>query len=181
MVGDVQQQPGWGDDVPLTAPPTLYIPAAQTPDGFLKGIHIWFSPNWVVRVTGSPQNVMRGIEDVAAKIDPMVPIAAFHTIQDLRSRSLAFQRFQALLLAALSTLALVLAIVGIYGLMSQSVAERRRELGIRIALGSTLERAIRDAAAPGILLALGGVVAGCLLGMMSAGRSEAPGLGRGHS
>ena len=179
VVGDVQQQPGWGDDIPLTAPPTLYIPAAQTPDAFLKGIHIWFSPNWVVRAAGSPQSVMRGIEEVAAKIDSMVPIAAFHTVQDLRSRSLAFQRFQALLLAALSALAL--AIVGIYGLMSQSVAERRRELGIRIALGSTLERAIRDAAAPGILLALGGVVAGCLLGMMSAGRSEAPGLGRGHS
>ena len=73
-----------------------------------------------------------------------------------------------MLLAAISGLALVLAVVGIYGLMAQSVVERRREMGIRIALGSSLARAIGDAALPGVLLALAGVVAGCLLAGLSA-------------
>ena len=71
-------------------------------------------------------------------------------------------------MAAISGLALVLAVVGIYGLMAQSVVERRREMGIRIALGSSLARAIGDAALPGVLLALAGVVAGCLLAGLSA-------------
>ena len=80
---------------------------------------------------------MSGVPNIAAKIDPLLPIAAFHTIEDLRAESLKSQRFEATLLATLSALALLLAVVGIYGLMAQSVAERRREMGIRIALGST--------------------------------------------
>jgi ABC-type antimicrobial peptide transport system permease subunit len=70
-------------------------------------------------------------------------------------------------LGTLSGLALVLAIVGIYGLMAQSVVERRRELGIRLALGSSISRTIRDAALPGITLAGAGVAAGCLLAALS--------------
>src|SRR5712692_3097049 len=73
-----------------------------------------------------------------------------------------------MLLSTISALALILAVVGVYGLMAQSVAERRRELGIRIALGSTLARAIRDAALPGVSLALAGVAAGSLLAALSS-------------
>jgi ABC-type antimicrobial peptide transport system permease subunit len=111
---------------------------------------------------------MSGVPNIAAKIDPLLPIAAFHTIEDLRAESLKSQRFEATLLATLSALALLLAVVGIYGLMAQSVAERRREMGIRIALGSTAAQAIRDAVAPGILLALMGVAVGCVLAAVSS-------------
>jgi ABC-type antimicrobial peptide transport system permease subunit len=58
--------------------------------------------------------------------------------------------------------------VGIYGMMSQSVVERRRELGIRMALGATVFEAIREATLPGVMLALAGVAAGCLLAGLSA-------------
>lgn len=168
VVGDVQQKSNWGGDGPLGAKPTIYMPVSQTSDGFVKLVHTWFSPSWIVRASGSPQTVIRGMQSAAGAIDPLLPIAAFHTIQDLRAESLAWQRFQATLLAALSGLALVLAVVGIYGLMSQSVAERRREMGIRIALGSSRSRAIREASLPGILLAIAGVLVGCLLAALSA-------------
>lgn len=134
----------------------------------MKLVHVWFDPNWVVRVAGAPSGVIPGIQNAASAIDPMLPIAEFRTFDDLRRASVSAERFQATLLASLSGLALILAIVGIYGLMSQSVVERKRELGIRMALGSTTSEAIRDATLPGVLLALSGVVVGCILAGFSA-------------
>jgi hypothetical protein len=168
VVGDVQQTPGWDQTAPVQPTPTAYIPSSQTSGELLTLIHTWFSPSWIVRALGPPANIIRELQTIAAQVDPLLPIAAFHSIEDLRADSLQSQRFEATLLTALSSLALLLAVVGIYGLMAQSVAERRREMGIRIALGSTLPRAIRSAAAPGIFLALMGVLAGCVLAALSS-------------
>ena len=164
--GNVQQRSGWGNFGPLAVTPTAYVPVAQMSGDFTT-LHTWFPPKWIVRVNGSPDQVMRGIQKITATLDPLLPIAAFRTIDQLRSQALSEQRFQAALLGTLSGLALVLAIVGIYGLMAQSVVERRRELGIRLALGSSISRTIRDAALPGITLAGVGVAAGCLLAVLS--------------
>jgi predicted permease len=167
IVGDVQQSAGFGNFGPLAPVPNAYVPAGQFNDGLMKMVNTWFAPSWVVRVTGAPAGVMQGIQNVASTIDPLVPIAEFRTIDDLRSSSLSSQRFQATLLGSLSSLALLLAIVGIYGLMSQSVVERRRELGIRMALGATLAQAIREAMLPGLILAVVGVAVGCFLAGLS--------------
>ncbi len=167
VVGDVQETAGWGDFGPLGTVPMIYVPAAQTSDSFVQMVHTWFPPHWVIRTAGSSESVTRGIRDVAETIDPLLPISAFRTLQELRSRSLGEQRFHATLLATLAGLALLLAVIGLYGLMSQSVMERRREMGIRMALGSSVSRAIRDAALPGVLLALTGVAAGCVLAGLS--------------
>ena len=115
IAGDVQQSAGFGNFGPLAAVPNAYVPAGQFNDGFMKMVNTWFAPSWVVRVTGAPAGVMQGIQNVASTIDPLVPIAEFRTIDDLRSSSLASHRFQATLLGSLSGLALLLAIVGIYG------------------------------------------------------------------
>ena len=168
VIGDVQQAPGWDRTAPLQPTPTAYILASQISSESLTLIHTWFSPSWIVRASGPPASIIRGIQRVAATVDPMLPIAAFHNIEDLRAESLKSQRFEATLLATLSALALLLAVVGIYGLMAQSVAERRREMGIRIALGSSVSRAVRDAVTPGILLALVGIAAGCALAAFSS-------------
>ena len=168
VVGDVQQSSGFGDFGPLAPVADVYVPAAQVAGGFFKLVHAWFDPSWVVRTEGAPSGVISGVEKVAATIDPLVPIAKFQTFDDLRRQSVSDQSFQATLLGSLSGLALLLAIVGIYGLMSQSVVERTRELGIRMALGATLSRAIREATLPGVALAVAGVAVGCLLAGMSA-------------
>jgi predicted permease len=168
VIGDVQQTPGWDQTAPLQPTPTAYILASQVSSQLLTLVHTWFSPSWIVRASGPPASIIRGIQRVAATVDPLLPIAAFHNIEDIRAESLKSQRFEATLLATLSALALLLAVVGIYGLMAQSVAERRREMGIRIALGSSIARAIRDVVAPGIVLALVGIAAGCGLAAMSS-------------
>ena len=168
VVGDVQQSSGFGDFGPLAPVPNVYVPAAQVEGEFFKLVHVWFDPSWVVRVAGTPASVIPGIQNAASTIDPLLPIAKFRTFDDLRRESVSSERFQATLLASLSGLALVLAIVGIYGLMSQSVVERTRELGIRMALGATVSQAIREATLPGVMLALAGVAVGCLLAGLSA-------------
>ncbi len=144
------------------------FPSRRWTAEFLKLVHVWFDPSWVVRVSGIPASVIPGIQNAASAIDPLLPIAEFRTFDDLRRLSVSAERFQATLLGSLSGLALVLAIVGIYGLMSQSVVERRRELGIRMALGASVSEAIREATLPGVLLAIAGIAAGCVLAGLSA-------------
>jgi predicted permease len=160
IVGDVEQVSSFGSYEPLAPIPAIYIPVAQTTKPFLALVHTWFSPSWVVRTAAPPATAFRQVSEATTALDPLLPIAAFRTVDDLRSKSLAWERFQALLLTSLAALALVLAVTGIYGLMSQSVQERRRELGVRLALGGSLPRVLRDAIVPGLLMAFAGVAVG---------------------
>jgi ABC-type antimicrobial peptide transport system permease subunit len=86
----------------------------------------------------------------------------------VRSRSLDFQRFLTTLLSVLAGLALLLAAIGIYGLIANSVVERTRELGIRMALGATVGQAMRTVAMAGVLLAAAGVLIGSILARAAA-------------
>ena len=162
VVGDIQQKAGWGNWGPLAPMPAAYIPAAQTSDAFLKMVHTWFSPSWFVRRRGpmDPKAVASAMQRAVQSVDPLLPFAKFRTLDDVRSETLATQRAQAVLLGSLALLALVLAAVGLYGLVASSVGERTRELGIRMALGATTYRASVAAAAPGITLAAVGVTIG---------------------
>jgi predicted permease len=164
VVGDIQQKSGWGEDFGPVAPmPDVYIPATQVDDKFMQLVHVWFSPSWVVRTTGPPEGIIAGMQRALQAVDPQLPFAGFHSMEDVRYQALAQERFQAFLLGALAGLALLLAAVGIYGLIANSVAERTRELGIRLALGATVPQAMRAVALPGVALALAGVVVGSVL------------------
>ena len=164
VVGDVQQKSGWGENFgPLAAMPDVYIPAAQTDGKSLQMVHVWFSPSWIVRSSGAAEGTIAGMQRALGAVDPRLPFAGFHSMDDVRYRALAEERFQAVLLGALAGLALLLAAVGIYGLIANSVAERTRELGIRLALGATVAQAMRSVALPGVALALAGVIVGSVL------------------
>ena len=164
VVGDIQQKSGWGEDFGPVAPmPDIYIPATQVEDKFMQLVHTFFSPSWIVRTSGPAQGTIAGMQRAMQAVDPQLPFAGFHSMEDVRYRALAQERFQAVLLGALAGLALLLAAVGIYGLIANSVAERTRELGIRLALGATVPQAIRAVALPGVALALTGVVVGSVL------------------
>jgi predicted permease len=157
VVGDIQQKAGWGNFGPVAAVPASYIPAAQTNDAFVRMVHNWFAPSWFVRTSAPRQDVVAEMQQAVQAVDPMLPFAKFRTLDDVRAEAVATQRAQTMLLGALAFLAVALAAIGLYGLVANSVAERTRELGIRIALGATSSRAVAAAAAPGIALALVGV------------------------
>ena len=163
VIGDVQEQAVWGDVGPIGPVPDMYIPAAQTGDGFYQMVHTWFSPSWVVRTTTAPAGIRTTLQDAVAAIDPQLPFAEFRTLDEIRSKSMAIQRLETALFSGLAALALLLAALGIYGLISHSVVERTREFGIRMALGASVPHAVGALALPGILLTCIGLAAGCVL------------------
>jgi len=166
VVGNVQQRSGWQGYEPVAPVPALYVPAAQTNDKFLQLVHTWFSPNWIVRSSLSGPQVMAAIESATRAADPLLPMAEFRSVQDLKIDSLQFQRLLAALVGTLAGLAIMLTALGIYGLIANLVSERGRELGIRMALGSTVGQAVRTALRPGLLWVLAGLVAGSVISFM---------------
>ena len=164
ICGDVQQHSGLsGGQGPLSVEPTVYLPASQVNDDFVKLIHTWFSPKWVVRTSGPTANLTGQIRAAVSATDPQLPIARFRTVDELRGRYTGSQRYLAALFSILAGLALLLAAIGLYGLISQSIAQRRHEIGIRLALGATARQTIAGVMRPGILLSIAGIGVG--LGM----------------
>jgi len=115
----------------------------------------------MTRKTSDAANQEEIVGDWIVRFEP-------RTLDDVRDEAVATPRAQATLLGMLAGLALMLGGVGLYGLVSNSVAERTRELGIRIALGASSWRAVVSAGAPGVVLAAVGVVFGLVFARLAA-------------
>jgi predicted permease len=169
LVGDVKKRPGIDANAPLSAEPMYYMPFTQVGESYLKLVHVWFSPSWIVR-SGKPIDGLAGsMQKALADTAPSLPFSGFYSMADLQALALSQQRVEVLLLSALSGLALLLSLVGVYGLVSNVVAQRRREIAIRIALGSTLGRAMKGAAMPGIIAVSLGIGTGLILAVLALG------------
>jgi ABC-type antimicrobial peptide transport system permease subunit len=140
--------------------PLAYVPLAQTSDGFLRLVHGWFRPTFIVRSSLPSAATTAAIRQALATVDPLLPIASVRSMSDVQAMSLAPQRLLAALLLGLALATVAVAAIGIHGLIATSVAERTREIGIRLALGSTVGQAIRALALPGVVLAMCGIAVG---------------------
>jgi predicted permease len=154
-----------GDSSPLIVPYVVYVPAAQTSSALFKLVHTWFSPAWVVRSSGPVAGLGAGIRQAVAAVDPLLPIARIESMADRQAASLARQRFMVSIVLGLGAVALLLAAIGIHGLIASSVSERTREFGIRVALGATRGRVIADIVMPGVILAGAGVAIGSAMSL----------------
>jgi putative ABC transport system permease protein len=147
VVGDTKTE------IARKARPTIYIPAAQA---FGKGTGgMW----WVVRA-GALAGLSESIRSAIAGVDPTQRILRLQTVTRLVSSSTSDTRFEAWLLGAFASLALALTSIGIYGLLSFSVATRRHEIGTRIALGARRVDIFKMVLSHGFVLTAAGLLAG---------------------
>ena len=119
-----------------------------------------FGPVVVIRTTGDPQRLISIARAKVREIDRDVPISNVNTMEQLVAQSVAQRRFGMFLVGIFAALALVLAVVGIYGVVSYSVAQRTNEIGVRMALGASATDVLKMVLKNGMTLALIGVGAG---------------------
>ncbi len=117
----------------------------------------------VVRHTGEPGPVVLAARAAVRELDPALPVYAFLPMPEVVARSVAIRRLPAVLLAGFGATALLLAAVGLYGLLAYSVTQRTREIGVRMALGAERGRVVREVLGDGIRLVLAGAAVGLVL------------------
>jgi putative ABC transport system permease protein len=149
--------------------PTMYTPFAQSSPHFLAILLSAVPMHWIVRSNSDPKVLTPQIETAVTSIDPEEPIAEEQTLNDLISSSLARWRFNMLLVGTFAGIALLLAAVGIYGVISYAVTQRTQEIGIRIALGARRGAVFGMVLRQAILLVGSGAAAG-LAGVSVLGR-----------
>lgn len=143
--------------------PDIYIPHAQ------------HSVSWMmmaVRTESDPMTLIPAVKSTIYLIDPSVPISNVHSMSELIGASMAERSFTLLLLAAFAVIALLLAAVGIYGVLSYSVVQRTREIGLRMVLGANRGDILRMMIRDGLLFTFAGSLIG-LAGALAVSRSLA--------
>jgi putative ABC transport system permease protein len=133
------------------------LDAGPTFDAYFVG---GWAPFFVIRTASDPVALASAVSDVIHKADPTLPVTQVMRMDDLLSDSVSPRRFSAVLVAIFSVLALVLAAIGIYGVMSYAVSQRTREIGIRMALGAQPRDVRRLIVTRGAKLAILGVAFG---------------------
>ncbi|HVS64308.1 MAG TPA: ABC transporter permease [Thermoanaerobaculia bacterium] len=147
--------------------PQVYLPAAQVPDGSLT---FYVPQDLAIRTSVEPEMLLGSVREIVRASDPSLPISNVRTLEQIVEDQTASRAVQARVVLAFAGTALLLAAIGIHGLLSFLVSQRRREIGVRVALGAGRGDVLRMVLARSALLAASGVAIGGLLAHL-AGRS----------
>jgi putative ABC transport system permease protein len=156
VVGDVKK-----NGLDASAPPEVYLPHAQHPVD---------SMTIVVRTAGDPMAFLPVARSDLASIDRDLPMATVRTLDQVVGRSIEERRFTMILLAAFAAVALTLAMIGVYGVLSYLVSQRTQEIGVRLAIGAAPSDVVRLFVREGLVLASIGLACG-LAGAVAAART----------
>jgi putative ABC transport system permease protein len=162
VVGDTR-------DAGLNSEPTpmVFVPQAQLPDD-VNALSLSIQPlNWIVRTSVDPMTIGRTVQAQIAQATGL-PVSDVRSMDSIVSQSTSRQRFNLWLMTTFGGVALMLAAIGIYGLMAYSVAQRRREIGIRLTLGAQVSDVRLMVVVQGMRLAIAGVVIGLAVAFVLA-------------
>ena len=154
-----------GNTLNEAASPAIFIPAVQVPDRTTAFLNQIVPLNWVVQVTGEPSAISGQIRREVFAADSSLVASNPRPLTDMLSALTAPQKMQATLMTFFAGVALFLGAVGLHGVMSHSVAERRQELGIRFALGASRGRLLWLMVVYGLKLLVPGLIAGIALSL----------------
>jgi len=148
VVGNIAE-----DDLAVPPPPVIYYSVDQNPSAFLS---------YVLRTSGDPAAFIGAARAALVEIDPQLAVIKPQSMEQIASQSpsVFLRRYPSYLIGSFATLALILAMVGLYGLISYSVTQRTREIGIRVALGAQREDILRMVISQGSGAVLLGVATG---------------------
>ena len=151
VVGDVKE-------LGLNEPnaPQLYMPLRQWP---VQSMSV------VVKSATPPDTIAQAVKEQVSAVDPDLPVSRLQTLDEIVSRSISQPRFYMTLLAVFAGVALILAAIGIFGVLSFAVSQRTREIGIRMALGAQERSVVRMVVGQAMSLVVAGVVLGVIFAL----------------
>jgi putative ABC transport system permease protein len=158
IVGDVKHA-----GLDAAANPEAYYLYLQTPPALMTFVE--GTMTLVLRTSGDPETMVSGVREAVRALDPNLAVFNVHTMDDLLDDSLAQPRFRTLLLAAFAGVALILAGIGLYGVIAYSVTQRTNEMGVRMALGAQKNDVLKMVLGEGALLAGIGIAIGLAIGL----------------
>ncbi|MPY86815.1 MAG: FtsX-like permease family protein [Luteitalea sp.] len=165
VVADVKSGSGSGwtsgrNSLAAAAPPIMYVPIGQVPETLAADVHGVFPVNWAVRTRGASGDLVSEIQDIVRAAEPSLPFIRFRTMEELIGIELETERFHMTLVGIFAGIAILVAAIGLYGLVAYSVSQRTQEIGVRLALGATALSVLGHVLREGLVLALIGVAFG---------------------
>jgi putative ABC transport system permease protein len=154
IVNDVRLN-GIVSDVPLQ----VYLPLAQLPGDSIA---------LVIRTSADPTHLATAVQDAIQQVYPDVPVASVRSMDDLMRGAVAYRRLSAIILTVFASVALLLAAVGVYGVVANAVTDRTREIGLRMALGAQPVSVVRLMVSEGFGTVLIGSVVGVVIAVLES-------------